>query len=102
MAWRGVGGRVSLLVSGLGAGQESGCALEGAGEGVESPGVFKQGVSCPGIYQKAALSDLSAAFRCLGAAGAGGGYMRSMAVRMRRQKPVRLKWLWMPSQTKRR
>ena len=34
--------------------------------------------------------------------GPGGGYMRSMAVRMRRQKPVRLKWLWMPSQTKRR
>ena len=46
-AWRGVGGRVSLLVSGLGAGQESGCALEGAGEGVESPGVFKQGLAWP-------------------------------------------------------
>ena len=38
---------MSLLVSGLGAGQESGCALEGAGEGVESPGVFKQGLAWP-------------------------------------------------------
>ena len=47
MARRGVGGRVSLLVSGLGADQESGCALAGAGEGVESPGVFKQGLACP-------------------------------------------------------
>ncbi len=47
VAWRGVGGRVSPLVSGLGAGQGSGCALEGAGEGVESPGVFKQGVAWP-------------------------------------------------------
>ncbi len=29
-------------------------------------------------------------------------YIRSIKVRMVRQKPVRLKWLWMPSQTKRR